>query len=269
MLSGVFSAKKKNGEIYYRSSITFQNKHISLGSFSTEQLAHDAYTEAGKLLTGAYQHPIDSLDDIRVLPFSKMIVLLNFKNNGIYIPTPIYLHQNYFSYYFSRTEEYKFDIDDLFYYSSHRILRRNGHLYVNDYGMQYSILNRYGIHAYSVAGKDYLFVNGDPTDFRYSNIKVINKYFGVERIESSTKIRYRATLHIRSNYVIGTYESEAAAAAAYNKAVDLAKQKGIQRNFPVNYITELSASEYAKIYTEIRLSPRFLAYLESSSASHP
>lgn len=268
MLSGVFSAKKKNGEIYYRSSLTFRNKHISLGSFPTEQFAHSAYVEAGKLLTGAYRHPIEALDDIRVLSFSKMIVLLNFKNNGIYIPTPIYLHQNYFSYYFSRTEEYKFDIDDLFYYSSHRILRRNGHLYVNDYGMQYSILNRYGIHAYSVAGKDYLFVNGDPTDFRYSNIQVINKYFGVERIESSSKIRFRATLHIRSNYVIGTYDSEPAAATAYNKAVDLAKKAGIRRNFPVNYITELNADEYAKIYTEIRISPRFLAFLESFTASH-
>ena len=44
----------------------------------------------------------------------------------------------------------KFDIDDLFYYSSHKILKRQGHLYVNDYGMQITILNRYGIKNYGV-----------------------------------------------------------------------------------------------------------------------
>lgn len=261
MLPGVFSAKKKNKAAYYRSNITFRSKHISLGSFDTEQTAHQAYLEAHRLLEEPFPNPVEAFDACNTLPFAKIIVLLNFKNNGIYIPTPIYLHQNYFSYYLSAAEEYKFDIDDLFYYSSHRILRRSGHLYVNDYGMQYSILSRYGIHAYSVAGKDYRFANGDPTDFRYSNIEVINKYFGVERFGKSGKIRYRATLHIRSSYVIGTYESETAAAVAYNKAADLARAAGCKRNFPVNYITELSAREYAELYTEVAVSRRFLEFL--------
>ena len=63
----------------------------------------------------------------------------------MYIPTPIYLRKNYFSYYLSIHRELKFDIDDLFYYSSHRILTRQGHLYVNHYGMQLTLLGRYGI----------------------------------------------------------------------------------------------------------------------------
>ena len=50
MKKGVYVAKKKDGTIYYCSSITFQNKHISLGSFSSEDEAAAAYLEAEKLL---------------------------------------------------------------------------------------------------------------------------------------------------------------------------------------------------------------------------
>ena len=45
-LQGVFPAKKKDGSLYFRSSITYRNRHISLGSFQTEQKAHKAYKEA-------------------------------------------------------------------------------------------------------------------------------------------------------------------------------------------------------------------------------
>lgn len=46
MEKGVFQASKKDGSIYYRASFTFQNKHISLGSFPSQALAHIAYNEA-------------------------------------------------------------------------------------------------------------------------------------------------------------------------------------------------------------------------------
>ena len=36
MPAGVYTAYKKDGTVYYRSSITHKNKHISLGSFSSE-----------------------------------------------------------------------------------------------------------------------------------------------------------------------------------------------------------------------------------------
>ena len=58
----------------------------------------------------------------------------------------------YFSYYLSENEELKFDIDDLFYYSNHKIMRRGGHLFVSDYGMQISILSRYEIMLHKVNG---------------------------------------------------------------------------------------------------------------------
>ena len=35
MLPGVYQAKKKDNTIYFRSSITYSGKHISLGSFET------------------------------------------------------------------------------------------------------------------------------------------------------------------------------------------------------------------------------------------
>ena len=51
MQKGVYQAVKKDGTIYYRSSITYRNKHISLGSFLNEADAHAAYLEAEKILT--------------------------------------------------------------------------------------------------------------------------------------------------------------------------------------------------------------------------
>ena len=45
MLPGVYKAARKDGTLYYRCSITYQNKHISLGSFEKEETAHLAYRE--------------------------------------------------------------------------------------------------------------------------------------------------------------------------------------------------------------------------------
>ena len=50
MLAGVYIAKKKDNSTYYRSSLTYRNKHISLGSFPTELQAHKAYLCALALL---------------------------------------------------------------------------------------------------------------------------------------------------------------------------------------------------------------------------
>lgn len=263
MLAGVYTAKKKNGSRYYRSNITYQNKHISLGSYDSEIKAHEAYLTADTLLRGS-QSIEDALDLTRYLSFDKLVSLINFRDNSMYIPTPIYLRKNYFSYYLDANTELKFDIDDLFYYSSHRIIRRQGHLFVNDYGMQVTLQSRYGIKSHAVCDRDYRFVNGDTNDFRYSNIEVINPYFGVTRIEKNGKIRYRVKIHINGNYTIGTYRSEAKAAVAYNKAVDLAHRAGIDKAFPENYIETLSAAEYADAYTSVRISQKYLDYLQSA-----
>lgn len=261
MLPGVYTAQKKDGSTYYRSNITYHNKHISLGSYSSEEQAHAAYLEAQSLLTTP-DITLDTLDTTPThLPFGKKISLLNFRDNRIYFKNPIYLKQNYFLYIIAPHDELKFDADDLFYYSSHKIMRRKGHLFVSDYGMQVNILSRYGIKNFAVCGKDYQFVNGDPTDFRYSNIEVINKYYGVSKTLHKNQTYYKVKLNIIGSHVIGLYPSEIQAAVAYNKAVDLAQAHGITKNYMTNYITELSPREYADVYTQVIISPKFLNYL--------
>lgn len=262
MLSGVSIARQKNGTVYYRSSITYRNKHISLGSFPTEEDAGTAYLDALKILSDS------SIDLLTIsyrnltLSFDKAVILLNFRDNQLYFKNPIYLRKGYFSYFLSPSEELKFDIDDLFYYSSHKIQRRQGHLFVNDYGMQYSIPARYGIRPYAVMGRDYTFANGDSLDFRYSNIIVCNHFHGVRQIHKNGITKYQTVIHINGNYMIGTYSTEEKAAIAYNKAADLAKAAGIRKNFPENYIDSYSPKEYAEIYTKLKLSRRYLDYLE-------
>lgn len=261
MLKGVFPAQKKDGTRYYRSSISHRGKHISLGSFPTETAAHQAYHEAASIFsdTSVTIHTIHAKE--MHLSHEKLIVLLNFRDNGLYFKTPIYLRKGYFSYFLSEHLELKFDIDDLFYYASHKIQKRQGHLFVNDYGMQYSILARYGIRPYAVAGRDYQFVNGDTCDYRYANILIINHFHGVQQYQIKGRTKYRASIHINGIYLIGTYSSEEKAAIAYNKAVDCAKAAGIQKDFPENYVDTLSPKEYAEVYTHLKLSARYLAYL--------
>lgn len=260
MLPGVFEAKKKDGTIYYRSNLTFKNKHISLGSYDSEAAAHQAYRVASSILTDTASIE-DSYYMTYALPFQKIVSLINFRDNNMYISTPIYLRKNYFSYYLSINQELKFDIDDLFYYSSHKIMQRKGHLFVNDYGMQVTIQSRYGIKSHAVEGRDYQFVNGDSTDFRYSNLLIINPYHGVSRIERCGEYKYRTKIHINGNYTIGTYSTEEKAAIAYNKAVDLAKLHGINKNFPENYIETMSGKEYADLYSRLKISSKYIEYL--------
>lgn len=266
MLAGVYRATRKDQTVYFRASITYKGKHISLGSYAAEEEAHEAYRAAADILKQSLSIE-DSFEQTAGLPFEKLVSLINFRDNHMYIATPIYLHKNYFSYYLDVDRELKFDIDDLFYYSSRRIMQRKGHLYVNDYGMQVTLQSRYGIRSHAVAGRDYLFVNGDPNDFRYSNIEIINPYFGVARFQKKGQFFYRARIHINGNYTLGVYRDPVQAAVAYNKAADLARNAGIDRVFPENYIEELSASGYADLYTATRLSAKYLAYLKSLRAT--
>ena len=267
MLTGVYQSIRKNGTIYYRSNLTYREKHISLGSFATEKEAHKAYLEGTKLLCDRSIQLANYLHHIKLLSYEKAITLLNFRDNGMYIKNPIYLKQSFFLYYLSPQTDYKFDIDDLFFYSSHKIIQRSGRLFVNEYGMQTGILSRYGIKSYAVSGIDYIFVNNDVTDYRYSNLLVINHYRGVTQLQKNGTPRYKAFIHIVGNYTIGTYDNEETAAIAYNKAVDLAKAAGINKNFQSNYLQELSAKEYANIYTNVKISRKYLHYLKDVSCS--
>ena len=258
-LPGVFQAQKKNGTIYYRSSITYKQKHISLGSYDTSAKAFAAYLEAFSLVHDEHITLRDYTSH-RVLSHDKWVTLLNFRDNGIYISTPIYLHPRYFEYILSPEMILKFDIDDLFYYSKHKIMQRGRHFFVADYGMQVNIANRYGIKNYAVIGRDYRFVNGDIYDYRYENIEIINCYHGVTKRNTKKGIRYVSKIHINGNYTIGTYATDTEAAIAYNKAIDILKKAGVTKQFTPNYLDGLSPSAYADIYTKIHISPKITGY---------
>lgn len=257
--TGVTTASRKDGTVYYRSSITIQSKHVSLGSFSSEEMAGCAYKEAVLILRDqCYQ--ITDYKDTFALDFSKFVILLNYREHGIYFKTPIYLHSNFFYYYLSPHQYLIFDREDLFFYANHKIQIRGGYFFICDYGSQYSILSRYGIKSYARKGIDYFFVNQNEYDFRYENIKVINEYMGVTQIEKDNKIFYECVIHINGNHLVGRYPDKIAAAIAYNKAVDTLAAKGLTKHYIKNYITEYPSGKYREIYSKISISPRITNY---------
>ncbi len=252
---GVFRAVKKNGEVYFRASLTYRRKHISLGSFSAAMDAHAAYLEGCRILRSA-ECTIASYSDSSPLAFEKWVCLINFRDNELYFGNPIYVCKKFFYYYLSPSHVLKFDPDDLFYYSSHKIMCRGNHYFVADYGMQVSIATRYGIKPYAREGRDFCFINGDPTDFRRENLEVMNIYHGITHEQKNGQHVYTVRIHVRGNYLVGRYSSELEAAVAYNKAIDILKKNGITKNYIPNYIEGLSPSRYAEIYMSLRVSPR-------------
>lgn len=258
-LPGTFKAQKKDGSIYYRSSITYKNKHISLGSYGTQQAAHQAYLEASLLLENS-QILLEDYDEDNTLSFEKWVILTNFRDNHIYFSTPIYVRKKLFHYYLSRQIRLTFDMEDLFFYASHKITQRKGHLFVADYGMQITITSRYGIKNYGVEGKDYRFINGDNHDFRYENIEILNPYQGVEKVSYHKKECYASKINLNGYYLIGHYPTALEAAIAYNKAIDLLKKRGVTKNFFYNEMEGVSPSHYANLYSQLKISEKILHY---------
>ena len=257
MAKGVFQAKKKNGEIYYRASVHFHNRHISLGSYSSEKCAVQACREAEEILReGSY-----GIEDYRngtfALSFEKFIVLLNFRDNGVYVKNPVYLYKHFFCYYLSEQDVLKFDVDDLFYYSEHKIMRRGGHLFVADFGMQITLSSRYGLKNYAVEGRDYRFVNGDTTDYRYGNIEIFTRYHGVRPKLQGGRTVYEARIHVNGDWILGRYDTEIEAAVAYNKAALYLWEHGETKQFPVNYIEELKQEQYKQMLSTVLISKHF------------
>lgn len=109
---------------------------------------------------------------------------------------------------------------------------------------------------YYCQGRDFRFVNGDDTDFRYSNIEIINRYNGVTKCCRKNLIIYQAKIHIKGDYIIGRYATEEEAAIAYNKAVDILKNKGLNKNYSINYIEGIDEITYASKYQRIRISKK-------------
>lgn len=259
LFTGVSRATKKNGDPYYRTSITYMNKHISLGSYTSPVSAHQAYETATEILRNN-RYVIDDYKEAHMLSFDKWIILINLRDNSLYFKNPVYLKNRYFIYYINKKILLKFDVDDLFYYANHKIMKRGGHLFVSDYGMQVTILSRYGIKNFAVLGRDYRFANGDDTDYRYGNLENINRFYGVTKSIIKGMPIYTTKLHINGNYIVGRYPTEIEAAIAYNKAINIVREKGVLKDFLENYISELDEIEYARIYHTARISKNLRNY---------
>jgi len=256
--SGVYVAYKKCGTKYYRSSITYHGKHISLGSFSDEASANKAYLEATKVLSDNTIQISDHHTSKHSISFEKWVVLCNFRDNGFYIANPIYIRTSFFYYYFTKDDFFLFSKEDLFYYSAHKIGRRGGHYYVADYGSQINIMSRYGIKSHAVAGRDYEFLNGNSQDMQYSNIHVINSYHGVIPENNNLDTIYNVRIHVNGYIKVGSYNNAIEAAIAYNKAADTLKEAGIEKDYAINYIDGLSPKAYADLYFKVQISNKIL-----------
>ncbi|MBO5161474.1 MAG: hypothetical protein J6B69_04630 [Lachnospiraceae bacterium] len=260
MDKGIFRAVKKDGTVYYRASLTYCGKHISLGSYRDAGQAHSAYEEGIRLLNDS-SLSLKSYRETSSLSFEKWVCLLNFRDNGIYLGSPIYMGQQLFYYYLTPHHVLKFDLEDLFYYSSHKIMRRGNHYFVSDYGMQLTLTSRYGIKSYAVPGRDYCFRNGDPTDFRRENLQIHNIYHGVRKtVTKNGQHLYTVRIHIHGNYLVGRYATDVEAAIAYNKAIDILRNKGVTNNFLSNYVEGIAPSRYAEIYSSLPIAPGILNY---------
>lgn len=250
-LKGVYVYKTPAGATLYRASVTKSGRHISLGSYANEKKASDAYKCALKVLENG-SISLNDFQDFKSLKYEKAVILINFRDNDIYFGTPIYLRKDYFNYHLSPDIIFSFDLDDLFYFSSHKISKRGGHYFVADYGSQISIGSRFGLKPYSVTGRDFNFINGDIYDYRRENLDIINSYYGV----IPEKKGYTARIHTSGYTKVGTYDSALEAAIAYNKAVDILKKSTNAKNFPENYIDEVSGKVYAEIYNSISINQR-------------
>lgn len=115
MAKGVYKTNKKDGSVYYRVSITYKNKHISIGSYDDENTASQVYCTACDILfkPDIYYVNIDlhtsSYAECHIdFPYSKFISLINFRDNGIYIKTPIYLCNKAFCIFLNQEYSYIF-----------------------------------------------------------------------------------------------------------------------------------------------------------------
>ena len=253
--TGVYIDKLKNGNDNYRASFTYNQKHISLGSYNSMNEANRAYLYAKELFSNK-DISIEDYSTYCPLKFDKYIEVINLRDNKIVFPTPVYLRKSYFSYFYSPDIELKFDMDDLFYFTSHKIMKRGNHFFVSDFGSQESINERFGIRAFSVLGKDHIFLNEDLYDYRRHNIEIINPYFGVRQ----NKQEFYVTIHVIGDLKVGIFDDITVAAIAYNKAADTLIKNGIKKNFNTNYIMDISPREYAIIYSEIKMPDNILTY---------
>ena len=86
----------------------------------------------------------------------------------------------------------------------------------------------------------------------------INRYNGVIKIFKNNMPFYQSKIHVNGDYLIGTYETENEAAIAYNKAIDILKKAGCNKNYTPNFL-DIPSSQYAVIYNAIPISEKVYA----------
>ena len=67
---------------------------------------------------------------------------------------------------------------------------------------------------------------------------------------------YVTKIHVNGDFLVGRYQTENEAAAAYNRAAMLLKEQGITKNFPINYIEGITDIEYASLLMKVRISSK-------------
>ena len=120
LMTGVYEARKK--AVKY---ITVRHLHIRINTSASEVPltrlpCHAMYNEACEIINNSSDHWIDtdhrttSYNEAMTLSLGKYISLINFRDNNIYIKTPIYMCHKYFLYFLKEHEVLQFSTDDLF-----------------------------------------------------------------------------------------------------------------------------------------------------------
>lgn len=247
-----------NGKTQYKLYFVFESNKLYLGTYPSMKTAEKVLEEAEALMASLEGPPHF---EHTLLDYKKIVSLCNFRDHKKYLKNPIYLYATYFHYYLSKDCILIFDSRDLLYFSTYKIYKRGNYLYTQDSISQKSILSRFGIPNHSVINKDYFFKNGNPYDFRSENLVIVNNYKGVKQKINNNQPIYTSYIHIKTNLVLGHYESEIEAAIAYNKAIDLLRQQNRLHDYTYNTIPYITEAEYMAIYNSISLSPR-LSYPE-------
>lgn len=246
------------GKTTFKVYFVYNNQKIYLGTYPTEEAALAILAEAEDIMQ-ALPGTINFTP--YTLNYKKVICLCNFRDHNKYIKNPIYIHQTYFHYYLTKSCILVFDNKDLLYFSTYKIYKRGNYLYTQDSISQKNILSRFGIPNHSVPGKDYIFKNNNPYDFRQSNLEIINSYKGVTKKVQNNSCIYVTSIYTDTNIVVGHYHTEAEAAIAYNKAIDLLYKQGNNKEYIYNVIPFITQDEYNKIYNTLFISPR-ITHLE-------
>ncbi len=245
----------KHNKVQFKVYFLYHTHKIYLGSFPSLEAAEDILKEAEQTMMLPSGPPDFSGT---TLNYKKLVCLCNLRDNHTYIKNPIYLFPTYFSYYLSKDIILLFDLKDLFFFSTYKIYKRGNYLYTQDHISQQNILSRFHIQNHSVLGKDYYFKNNNCYDFRRENLIIINPYKGVSKKEKGSSTLYITSIYTTKNVILGHYHSEVEAAIAYNKAIDLLKAHGIEKDYVPNSIPFLTKNEYEEIYNRLSISPTLL-----------